>query len=211
MVRSSSNYFELGLLVFRFFSVYVSCILTPIGVFIFQSYSLHTSVAIILIFCDIILFVEFFIFLLSNAYRVPNCMKRYTFAVFLFFSFSSIYIIPILIVMGLKSNIVIWLSLIRLFSIILIPDLYNTAIHHIHVNYVCIDRVVNRLIVALFGFVMFSSFAACIWFYNACNNATGCVNDNSWTAHDSILNMNDYDSRYLRSLHFIMQTLFTIG
>ena len=84
----------------------------------------------------------------------------------------------------------------------------------------------KKILVVVFYCVIYASLLACIWFYSSCveNTESKYIDGNwlysghtcssqrdTWISNDSVLVVDSYISRYVRSLHFIAQTMFTVG
>lgn len=55
---------------------------------------------------------------------------------------------------------------------------------------------------------------ACVWFYSSCtitSDKADCVQGDTWITTDNYIDLSSKLSRYLRSLHYVSQTVFTIG
>jgi hypothetical protein len=74
------------------------------------------------------------------------------------------------------------------------------------------ESMLRMVSLAVFGCWLLSLFA-CIWFVAGCGFSVESGNncDGSWVAADTVLNLESGISRYLRSLHFVAQTFFTVG
>ena len=76
------------------------------------------------------------------------------------------------------------------------------------------EPMLRMIFLAVFGCWLLSFFS-CVWFFAGCgfSAAIGSGNDchGSWVAVDTFLNLDSGISRYLRSLHFVAQTFFSIG
>lgn len=74
------------------------------------------------------------------------------------------------------------------------------------------EPMLRMIFLAVFGCWLLSLFA-CIWFVAGCgfNVESGDHCHGSWIAADAVLNLESGISRYLRSLHFVAQTFFTVG
>lgn len=71
----------------------------------------------------------------------------------------------------------------------------------------------NRCIITAVLTSIHASSLAAVWFYISCRRQNMCSSeqDDSWVVRDEILRENDTFSIYIRSMHFVIQTLFTVG
>jgi hypothetical protein len=75
------------------------------------------------------------------------------------------------------------------------------------------DTINRCFMTAVFTSIYASSLAA-IWFYLSCRRQHQCSSEednDSWVGRDEVLREQDVFSIYIRSMHFIIQTLFTVG
>ena len=73
------------------------------------------------------------------------------------------------------------------------------------------NGTVSRVVLIFVLTSIHASALACVWFLISCPHAHDCPTANAWVAEDEVLNTHSLFSRYIRSLHFVMQTLFTVG
>jgi CRP-like cAMP-binding protein len=89
-----------------------------------------------------------------------------------------------------------------------------------------VNQAAYRIVRLLVFAGLYASFMACLWFHLACTKSGSIDTDGDWSEHitvcsssvleswisnDTVIIPGDTASAYIRSLHFIMQTLFTIG
>ena len=90
-----------------------------------------------------------------------------------------------------------------------------------------VNQAAYRIVRLLVFAGLYASFMACVWFLMACDKSGALLSDNSstldhgavcsasvwesWISNDAVIMPQVTSSAYIRSLHFIMQTLFTIG
>lgn len=187
-------------------------ILTPIIIGILQQYNVSSPVVIFGHVCDMLFAVDVFA---SKAFRVKRRRARAQSSSWLSLaSASPLAIVPLMYSFGGGPETLAWCCIFRMIVVCKLPPLYRTFKqvmeeygYFIHETYV---RVVMAFVFAAF----YSSMLACIWFSVSCRrrDVEGCLlQEDSWVALDSVMDIKDPSSRYIRSLHFIVQTLFTIG
>ena len=89
-----------------------------------------------------------------------------------------------------------------------------------------VNQAAYRIVRLLVFAGLYASFMACMWFLLACDKSAALIEEgaysdhgavcsasvwDSWISNDAIIMPQQTSSAYFRSLHFIMQTLFTIG
>lgn len=100
---------------------------------------------------------------------------------------------------------------------------FNQAKARFEADGKAVTEALSRILLTLMLSFLHASMLACVWFRLACQlggvDSTGqrmCAKDEwrsemTWVDRDKVLDVGSPLSCYLRSLHFIMQTLFTIG
>ena len=124
-------------------------------------------------------------------------------------------LLPVLArMMGAARLLQAWLTLPR---VIRLRDLMNIY-HNLKTNFVYFAALRNDTINRCFLTAIFTSFysstLAAAWFYLSCRRQHECGDDDShdsWVGKDEVLIERDTLSIYIRSMHFIIQTLFTVG
>lgn len=113
---------------------------------------------------------------------------------------------------GASDLLQAWLSLPRLLRLQDLVAIYHTLKYKFaHLAALHNDTVNRCIMTAGFTSIHASTLAAC-WFYLACRRQHQCsADEDSWVGRDDVLREQDVFSIYIRSLHFIIQTLFTVG
>ena len=163
----------------------------------------------ITIFCtlgDIVLFLEF-------VWHVNNkSTKYYSDLLVRFVAFSGIWIAPICQYMEVETSDIVWVNVFRLLCV---RDVLKYFKRMVEVNCKSSNETIIRLFAIFLSGVFFSSLAACCWFYISCQNVNqndSCIDGRlTWISDDSFLDIHSAISRYVRSYHFVLQTIFTIG
>lgn len=163
------------------------------------------------IFCtlgDIVLFSEFVCHV--NHESTNKCSAD---LLVRFISFSGIWISPICQCMGMKTSEIVWVNVFRLLCV---RDVLKYFKRMVDVNCKSSNETIIRLSAIFMSGVFFSSLAACCWFYISCQNVNqndSCIDGSltTWISEDSFLDIHSAISRYVRSYHFVLQTIFTIG
>jgi len=130
-------------------------------------------------------------------------------------------LLPALAQMGGGSDLVqAWLTLPRLLRLKDLVAIYHTLKFKFTDLAALRNDTINRcFMTAVFTSIYASSLAA-IWFYLSCRHTQQCSSaedddggggGDSWVGRDEVLRQQDSFSIYIRSLHFVIQTLFTVG
>ena len=178
---------------------FMSVILIPINIGIIQHISMH-PVTLVLMICEVFFFMEFIIQHINkvNKFYLSNIL-----------SFLPLILVPI-VTSVVNSKASVWALAPGMFCIIqLNPALKIFCVHY--------EQNFTILSTFLFMFIYLSALA-CIWFCISCNvymnsDHSACQDQSldTWIANDDILDQTKIFSRYIRSLHFIVQTVFTVG
>jgi len=98
---------------------------------------------------------------------------------------------------------------------------FNQAKSRFEADGKSVTEALSRILLTLMLSVLQASMLACVWFRMACGIKEGeerhCSPQGeggaemTWVAHDKVLDVSVPASCYFRALHFIIQTLFTIG
>lgn len=121
---------------------------------------------------------------------------------------------PLAQLCGASDLLQVWLTLPRLLRL---QDLWRTF-HSLKDKFTDLqalrnDTISRCLMTAVFTSIYASTLAA-IWFYLSCRRQHECSSaedHDSWVGRDEVLRQQDVFSVYIRSMHFIIQTLFTVG
>lgn len=198
--------------IIKFFFVYIECILTPYHIMIQQSYEWKDGVTIFLFLGDIASFIRFVTML--RTYWRENRINQ-TDLLFQFLSFSVLWLNPLLAVFGMARYELVWCNIVRMACLRLLPKYFKKTVDVIERHSAQIDETSIRLAITFLAALFASTTAACLWFYVSCNdnNFSGsCIsNQSSWVASDLLISIDSPASRFVRSLHFILATLMTIG
>ena len=190
-----------------------SCMLTPFVIFVAQSINLTSSWGLFFLFSYLVRFAD----ILAKTYYSVDIEISMSLGTILLHVFTFL---PFIV------------SIVSIFNVIHVAIMVFVClaqvVHMTQVYVQCkavklaldnrghqITEGVFRLQMISIVMVLYCSFLACLWFYIGCQTANdqpvGCPSHNSWTAYDSILDIDDVNSRFIRSLHFVIQTIFTIG
>lgn len=178
----------------------VAQFLTPVVIFIIQTNDFFGSLNLLLLSCDCAkIFEVWYIWYIGEKSTVPLLT-----IVSLFPLFASI-----VSKLGNFNSVSVWFHLPRLICFCQVSDrLKSFSTSLIKVRFP-VDESTFRILSSLMFGSMYASFMACIWFYLGYNNST--VVESSWVSFDSVIVLDSYFSRYIRSLHFVVTTTFTIG
>ena len=184
---------------------YLQLIITPYHIMIEQSISWLQPAMIFCTFGDVVLIAEF-IFRGSRKSSDNQLFSRDLLVRFL--SFSGIWIAPICEFMGMESSDIVWVNALRFLCVYDVLKYFKRTCKSFP------ETVIRLFAIFLIG-GFFSSLAACCWFYISCQNNNqneSCINGSqTWISEDSFIEMQSPISRYVRSYHFVLQTVFTIG
>lgn len=121
---------------------------------------------------------------------------------------------PLAQLCGASDLLQIWLTLPRLLRLQDLRLIFHTLKHKFTDLAALRNDTINRCcMTAVFTSIYASSLAA-IWFYLSCRRQQECSSaedHDSWVGRDEVLRQQDVFSIYIRSMHFIIQTLFTVG
>jgi hypothetical protein len=189
---------------------YLSCLLVPIFVSIDLEYRITGVLSILLILLDgpVVLFA-------LRAYRAGS------------YQGCGIMIasaVPTLIVMvwalagGTEGRFLLWVTAPRMIKCILLPAQYRQAVRAFGESAGGVSETASRIVLIGLFFIFYASTMACLWFSISCtftdHVGANCLTGPTWIAADSsqgIMEFSSLASRYFRSLHFVTQTLATIG
>lgn len=106
--------------------------------------------------------------------------------------------------------------LLRLLKLVSLKAQYKTGIQSLEGQSLLISETSSRILFVALLSTLYASTMACIWFAISCNSwgTANCRRGNNWVAADidsGLMEYPDSISQYFRSLHFVMQTLLTIG
>lgn len=178
---------------------FISVILIPINIGIIQYISMH-PVTLVLMICEVFFLIEFIMQHINqvNKFYISNIL-----------SFLPLILVPI-VTSVVNSKASAWALLPGMFCITQL----NPALKFFCVHY---EQNFTMLSTFLFMFIYLSALAS-IWFCISCNvcisSGHSVCQDQSmdtWIANDTVLDQTKIFSRYIRSLHFIVQTVFTVG
>lgn len=115
---------------------------------------------------------------------------------------------------GASDLLQAWLMLPRLLRLRDLVAIYHTLKNKFKDLAALHNDTINRcFMTAVFTSIYASSLSAC-WFYLSCRRQQQCSaedDSNTWVGRDVVLREQNMFSVYIRSLHFIIQTLFTVG
>lgn len=121
---------------------------------------------------------------------------------------------PLAQLCGASDLLQAWLMLPRLLRLRDLVATYHTLKYKFTDLAALHNDTINRcFMTAVFTSIYASSLAA-IWFYLSCRRQHQCSSEedtDSWVGRDEVLRDQDVFSIYIRSMHFIVQTLFTVG
>lgn len=194
------------LIILHWIAIYISCILTPINLFIVQTCSALEPCMIFIVMSDVI----------CIACSIIDGKERLFDRVMIVI---DIFLCPVL-VLGqyyCGNTIIIalrFIGIVRMARIMEFHRHYHIAQHMIHHGTLPfpIHKDVLRSLYYTCLFFLGIVILSCGWFFVACyTDKEECLQGNNWVAHDTILSPDDPFSIFIRSSYFITQTLFTIG
>ena len=199
---------EKELCIARLVICYISSVLVPIHAFLELEYNATSFLSILLLSLDAII-------LLLLIEDIRN--KRFKAATVLFIS-----VLPgIFFMLSMASDYSpnqVWraVDLIRLTKLILLPYQYHKLMDSLKEN-ASLSATTSRIALIVMFSVFYASTMACLWFGISCTltaDNSNCMDGNTWIESDvssGIMQFSAVVSRYVRSLHFVTQTLFTVG
>ena len=176
-----------------------SVILIPINIGIVQHIGIH-PVTLALMICEVFFLFEFIIQHTNkvNKFYVSNIL-----------SFLPLILAPTIASFG-NAKASVWALLPGMFCITQLNPALKIFCVHYEQNFIMLSTF-------LFTFIYLSALA-CVWFGLSCNiytssDHTMCQDQSydTWISNDNVLVQTNIFSRYVRSLHFIVQTVFTVG
>jgi hypothetical protein len=210
----------------EFLSSYATCILVPIELFVSKSYRLGGNVAMILVVLDIITFCC----CCTTIYSTKRCL---TSTATLLASTSPMLILPVLLSSSIirnarSDNVLVLVQCIRLVRFAFLQRQFNASMDVlIKMNY-RINAVLARIVLISLYAALFTSSMAALWFGLACyhnqhffsetsasyDSSFYCTLDGTWLELDQasgFASVSDHYLGFLRALHFVAQTMFTVG
>ena len=119
--------------------------------------------------------------------------------------------------LGASELIQVWLTLPRMIRLRDLASIYF-SLKYMFVDLAALHNdTINRCIMTAVGTSIYASTLASFWFYMSCQRLRQCsstdnfVDEKSWVGRDDVLRESDSFSIYIRSMHFVIQTLFTVG
>ena len=221
----------------RFFFSWLACIVTPVTIGIVQAFDFANLVIQIGIVCDVFFLLEVNrCYFLISAYQFvkkklfvtlnmtsprPSSYssggKRFLNKLRIFSLFQAI--IPLLVpiiaeVLGGSDLMQAWLTIFRLVRLRDLFVVYN-ALKYKYTDLVILrNDTISRCFFTAVLTTIYATALASVWFYISClrrNECTAADSSGSWVSADEVLREQDSFSIFIRSIHFIIQTLFTVG
>ena len=222
------------------FFTYFACLLTPIQILVQQNADKENALYLVLLVCDVYFAIKFCkcgsIIYFGRKERQRKATKdevsvygenycgnneptlsdrsscnTYQLAEAAFIA-SPLVLLPVLryllLSMNLNSSCIVWIGIFRMYNIRTFSIQFDKFKLHFHEVYISISTTLTRIILSVIFFTLLSSFLACLWYFIASISPTDTV---TWVTEDVVINIDDIYSIYFRSLHFILQSLFTIG
>lgn len=205
-------------------ATFVGILLTPIVAGVYQRYSISSPVVLIAHFCDLLYAMDALrSFSVGTSMRTTRSHQAHRGSwggnrLISLIAASSLVIVPVVLTLGATREAAAACSAVRMAVALRFPQLYASLKCMLEDRGMFIHETYIRVVLAFLFAIMHSSLLACVWFYISCHCCPGemsqCLADpNSWVAQDAVLarSIEHPGTRYLRALHFVIQTLFTIG
>lgn len=193
-----------------FICCYFSNFIAPIDALIESSSEAAGAASILLLVLDCIIL----IYLCGGVYR--SAKNNFDSIVLVISILPSIALVICSSVNFLDEPLLMCLSLFRMVKVVLLRSQYKRAIQAIERQSVLINETSSRILLIALQSAIYASTLACIWFAISCNKLerSVCLDGSNWVAEDAssdLMNFSDPASQYFRSLHFVIQTLLTVG
>lgn len=182
--------------VVRFSACYLSCLLIPILVWLNSSAGRGQALPCGVVTCDLILLLTLIVKPVSNGVaQTMLCCST----------------LPSVMWFGWSRSGTDMLMLVGMVKLAFLGSMYTTTLK-VFGN--AVSDTVSRITAVGLAYALFASTMACAWFATACSSPARSLTEPSWVAEDVATGILEYDSlasRYFRSLHFVTQTLATVG
>lgn len=216
-VRSfNSQKFAIAWKCFYLLCSIITCIVTPITICIIQDATMWSNAAVCLgTLCDS----YFALDLLRNCRGIMTAFhtSRASFTkeinlgkkMHQFVLSSPLFVVPFLSLFNLPPSLLAWAVFPRLIVLRSVVSQLRSLQSMVSETSSLRSNTVARMVLAAIFSVLYASALACAWFYLACSG--DACKEASWAAEDGVMVKSSYISCYVRSLYFVIQTLFTIG
>lgn len=177
------------------------CILTPIDIFVIQSCSLieRLSFPIVGLHCLHVICSRFD----NSTSKLDWMILAVDISSCIVFATNHTYCSNTLIFM------IRYIAIVRMWKLTNLHSYFNVLYQRTSTN------ALKNLLRCSYCFIMFTVaiiLLSSLWFWIACyDNLEQCLNRDNWVSNDSILQVNSTFSIVIRSMYFIIQTLYTIG
>lgn len=195
-------------------AVISALLLTPVVIGIMQRYDLCSPIGIIGLICDLLFAADVFLAKFTRARRKRRRPHAYSPSWLLLVASSALVVIPVVYLLGGSPETLAWCCVFRALAAIKLPPLYRAFKQALEKRGMFVHETYVRVVLVFIFAIFYSSMLACAWFSVSCRrqDMRECLLDgHSWVARDPALDIDLPASRYSRSLHFVVQTLFTIG
>lgn len=207
--------------ILKFLVSWLNCLIVPILIGILQNIPLYNEIALAGFFCDMINGIELIILALPRYLekyfnRIQKHESQYLYHSKLSFCLNLISACPLLVVpiaraCGGQGMTLAWLCAPRMMQIGEVARTFHSLKRSLPRDSIFRNGTVSRVALVFVLASIHASMLACVWFLISCPNRHDCPTANAWVAEDHVLIEDTYFSDYIRSLHFVVQTLFTVG
>jgi hypothetical protein len=182
--------------------VVLCCLLTPIDVFVIQSCSLLEHATIPIVLLDILHFVCSRID--SSTYRLDWMILLLDASTCVIFATTSRNYCSSTAMFVLR-----YISIIRMCKLVTLRSYFKELLH------VTMTKTRKNLLRCSYFIIMLAILVillSSLWFWIACyDGLKHCLHRNNWVSNDSVLEVHSTFSILIRSIYFIVQTVYTIG
>ena len=213
MLTSSNS--SIGKSIAVFCVVYAACIFTPISIMIEQSFYGDSFLSVSLLLCDATFILKF----CQNLRKTQSVSRAELITSLL--CFPSLLVLPLSYGFPSSSRFIVWLSVTRMLKLFQLNTKFVNMKNVFESSGVTLNETLTKAIQVILYTFLYASILACVWFYNSCSNREVCDNFTSlqledpfqatWILEDEVISVQSVTSCYFRSLHFVCQTLLTVG
>eukprot|EP01038_Epipyxis_sp_PR26KG_P010585 gene10585-14219_t len=206
-----------------FFAAYIGCVLSPIIYLIEQRISTKNDLCILLLLCDTCSLMTVTLDLYQSTIVDPDW--KTVWRVFAFNSswicYASLLIINMIgFVLEINFETLFFGNLILLiiqfiirvkiiFSNLVVQ--FNRMISTLELFIITINETTSRILLTIMITLLLASSFASIWFFTSYQTCRSNFSQKCWIYEDKVIELQHTNSRYIRSFHFISQTLLTVG
>jgi CRP-like cAMP-binding protein len=207
----------------KFLISWLNCLIAPIIIGILQDVPIWNELSLVGFCCDMIKIIELIAHLLPwflDKYintnttletQRPSLGQSKLYICANVASVCPLVVVPIARACGVTGMPLAWICVARMLQVGDVVTIFQSLKLSLPRDSVFRNGTVSRVALVFVMTSIHASMLACAWFLISCPQRQNCPASNAWVSEDQVLNENSMFSDYIRSLHFVVQTLFTVG